>query len=149
MSPEITIRPARENEAAAVVRLWKESDATPSITDSAEEVTRLTREQGAVLLVATDNDQVVGSVIGGWDGWRGNIYRLTVRQDHRCKGLAKTLVQEVSRALFDKGARRLSALVEYEHELAVGFWDSMRDYGWVIDPRFVRYIKDRDVTVPR
>jgi hypothetical protein len=38
----------------------------------------LISEPAASLLVATIDNQIVGSVIGGWDGWRGNIYRLAV-----------------------------------------------------------------------
>jgi hypothetical protein len=52
-------------------------------------------------------------------------------------------VQEISSALFAKGARRLSALVEHEHPWAIKFWNSMRDLGYQRDPQFVRYIADR------
>jgi len=138
------IRPVRENELSAVLRLWEEAEVTPpSASDSMEGLTRLTHQSNAILLVATVDSRIVGSVVGGWDGWRGNIYRLAVAPDYRRRGIARELVKKVSVALFEKGADRLSALVEHEHRWATGFWDSLHDLGYVHDPKFVRYIADR------
>jgi ribosomal protein S18 acetylase RimI-like enzyme len=96
-----------------------------------------------LLLIATIDNQIVGSVIGGWDGWRGNIYRLAVTPEFRRIGIARRLVAEISRELFAKGATRLSALVEHEHQWAIDFWDSARALGYERDPKFARYIADR------
>src|SRR5450755_2704223 len=116
MPTEIAIRAVREDELAAVLRLWHVAGVTPpSISDSIEGLTRLIREPAAALLVATIDNQIVGSVIGGWDGWRGNIYRLAVTAEYRQRGIARRLVAEISRELIAKGATRLSALVEHEH----------------------------------
>jgi ribosomal protein S18 acetylase RimI-like enzyme len=103
----------------------------------------LIREPAALLLVAAIDNQIVGAVIGGWDGWRGNIYRLAVTPEHRRRGLARRLVTEISRELFAKGATRLSALVEHEHRWAIDFWDSVNDLGYERDLKFARYIADR------
>jgi hypothetical protein len=74
---EVVIRPVRDDELAAVLLLWQAAGVTPpSISDSIEGLTTLIRTATALLLVAIIDDQIVGSVIGGWDGWRGNIYRL-------------------------------------------------------------------------
>jgi len=140
----VTIRPAREDDIPAILSLWRNAGVTPpSVTDSVDGLTLLMREPAALLLVSIVDGQIVGSVIGGWDGWRGNIYRLAVDPDYRRRGIARQLVQEISGALFDKGAERLSALVEYEHPWAIDFWNSMSDLGYQRDPQFVRYITDR------
>ena len=144
MASEIVIRPVRHDELVAVLGLWHAAGVTPpSDSDSIEGLTRLIREPAALLLVATIDNQIVGSVIGGWDGWRGNIYRLAVTPEFRRKGIARRLVMEISRELIAKGATRLSALVEREHQWAVDFWDSVRDLGYKRDPKFARYIADR------
>ena len=144
MSSEAVIRPARVDELAAALRLWQESGVTPpSVTDSIEGLTRLMSAPGGVLFVAFIDGLLVGSVIGGWDGWRGNIYRLAVTPEYRRRGIARRLVAEISEALFAEGAERLSALVEHEHRWAMDFWESLRDLGYEYDPRFARYISDR------
>jgi ribosomal protein S18 acetylase RimI-like enzyme len=143
MSTELEIRSAHEADLAAVLQLWIEAEVTPpSLSDSIEGLTRLMREPSAVFVIAIIEGQLVGSVIGGWDGWRGNIYRLAVAPAYRRKGIAKRLVEEVDRALFDKGAERLSALAEHAHPWAIGFWESMHHLGFERDPQFVRYIVD-------
>jgi len=144
MSSEAVIRAARADELAAVLSLWQESDVTPpSVTDSIDGLTRLMREPGGILFVAIVDGRIVGSVIGGWDGWRGNIYRLAVTPEYRRRGIARRLVLEISSALFAKGAERLSALVEHEHRWAIDFWESLRDLGYEYNPWFARYIADR------
>jgi ribosomal protein S18 acetylase RimI-like enzyme len=149
MSAITEIRPAGEHELSGVLGLWREADASPTPTDTIEELIGLKDAPGAVLLVAVAGGRLVGSVIGGWDGWRGNIYRLAVAPDCRRQGIGRKLVEEISRILFDKGGRRLSAFVEHEHPWAIGFWDSMFDSGYRRDPRYARYIMDRGATAAR
>jgi ribosomal protein S18 acetylase RimI-like enzyme len=141
---DLAIRPVREDELAEVLQVWEEAEVTPpSVTDSIEGLTRLAHEPGAVLLVGIIDGRIVGSVIGGWDGWRGNIYRLAFTPKYRRRSIARQLVAKISSALFDKGTHRLSALVEHEHPWAIGFWDSLKDLGYQRDLKFVRYIIDR------
>ena len=137
----IEIRPCRLSECPYVLALWERADTIPSPTDSLEELMRLVRAHADCLLVAVERGAVVGSVIGGWDGWRGNIYRLAVAPEARRRGLARRLVHEAERMLVSRGARRISALVE-RHELhAIGFWDALSDRGWRRDERMLRYVK--------
>jgi ribosomal protein S18 acetylase RimI-like enzyme len=150
MPSEIAIRPVRDDELSAVLRLWQDAGVTPpSATDSIEGLTALTKAPGGILLVAAiddrddRDDRIIGSVIGGWDGWRGNIYRLAVAREYRRTGIARRLVAEISKELFARGATKLSALVEHEHQWAIDFWDSVRDLGYERDPQFARYIADR------
>ena len=141
---EPVIRSVRDDELGVVLELWQLAGVTPpSVSDSIEGLTCLLHEPAALLLVATIDDQIVGSVIGGWDGWRGNIYRLAVTPKYRRTGIARLLVAKISSELFAKGATRLAALVEHEHQWAIDFWESLRDLGFEQDPRFAKYIADR------
>ena len=143
MSPDTLIRQAQGVDFSAVLQLEQAGVTPPSNSDSIEGLTRLMNSAGAVFLVATVDGRIVGSLIGGRDGWRGNIYRLAVVPEYRRRGIARRLVKEVSRALFDKGAERIAALVEHEHSWAIQFWESLGELGYRFDPRFARYIADR------
>src|ERR1700733_9340040 len=71
MPTELVIRPAHEDDLAAVLQLWIEAEVPPaSVSDSMEGLTRLVREPNAALIIAIIDRRLVGSVIGGWDGWR-------------------------------------------------------------------------------
>jgi ribosomal protein S18 acetylase RimI-like enzyme len=135
------IRPARSEEVEQVLGLWREAETTPSVTDNREEVLKLLAEPAAVLLVAEAEGRLVGTVIGGWDGWRGNIYRLAVAPGYRRRGLARLLVAEADRSLHRMGARRITALVEGDHPWATDFWDSLATSGYRYDEGMRRYVK--------
>jgi len=140
---EVVIRRVCENELAEVLRMWQSAGVTPpSVSDSIEGLTRLIREPSALLLVATVDDRIVGSVIGGWDGWRGNIYRLAVKPEHRRRRIARELVKEITRALFERGAEKVSALVEHEHAWAMAFLGFSVRRHYERDPRSLRTIKN-------
>jgi ribosomal protein S18 acetylase RimI-like enzyme len=134
------IRPGRPEEASRLVELWRAAGATPSRTDSPAEVRRLLAAPESVVLVAERDGRLVGTVVGGWDGWRGNIYRLVVSPEERRQGLARALVVELAQRLRTRGARRITALVEREHGPAMAFWDSLRDIGCARDPRMMRFV---------
>jgi ribosomal protein S18 acetylase RimI-like enzyme len=144
MSSDVGIRLADDDDLPAVLHLWQEAEVTPpGPTDSLEGLRRLIHDPGGVLVVAIIYGRIVGSVIGGWDGWRGSIYRLAVAPAYRRRRIARALVAEVSSVLFAKGAERISALVEHEHTWATAFWDSLDGLGYRRDPKFIRYIADR------
>ena len=141
MADAAAIRPARPDDVEQVLALWRESEASPSPTDTRDGVLRLLGEAAAVLLVAEADGRLVGTVIGGWDGWRGNIYRLAVLAAYRRRGIARALIGAADRRLHRMGARRISALVEREHPWATDFWDSLEASGYRHDERMRRYIK--------
>ena len=141
MADAAAIRPARPDEAQQVLALWREADATPSPTDTRGEVMKLLGQTSAVLLVAETDGRLVGTVIGGWDGWRGNIYRLAMHPAYRRRGIARALVGEAERRLTAMGARRISALVEGDHPWATDFWDSLGASGYRHEERIRRYVK--------
>jgi GNAT superfamily N-acetyltransferase len=69
----------------------------------------LLRDSHALVVAADDGGRVVGTLIVGWDGWRGNLYRMAVATASRRQGIAAALVAEAERRLTDAGCRRISA----------------------------------------
>ncbi len=73
-------------------------------------------------LVAERKDEIVGALIAAWDGWRGNMYRLAVRNECRRQGIGLALTRAGEKYLRECGARRVTALVAFEDEVAGKFW---------------------------
>lgn len=139
MSEEIIIRRCLEDVFESVLELWRDADAAASVTDTSHDL-RLTINSGvSSVIVAQSGDRIAGSIIGTFDGWRGNIYWLAVHPAYRRRGIARRLVSEAEAWLRSQGAKRLTALVEKDHPWATGFWDST---DFVLEPLDLRYARN-------
>lgn len=143
MVNDICIRPCRPDECGVILELWRDAGSTPSISDSVDALKQMLQESKGIFLVAEFEGRIVGTVMGGWDGWRGNIYRLAVLPEYRLRGIGRRLVQETERKLVDKGTRKISILVEKSENTAVAFWDCMKKDGYQPDERMIRYAKSQ------
>jgi ribosomal protein S18 acetylase RimI-like enzyme len=120
----VSIRAAHGEDIAGVLSLWNTA-TDPSTTDDAGSLARLLEFADDALLLATDGDEIVGTVIVAWDGWRGTMYRLAVAPSRRRRGIASTLVREGEARLRRRGAARLHAIVESDRPAAQFFWTSV------------------------
>jgi ribosomal protein S18 acetylase RimI-like enzyme len=122
---EVTIRRCEREDAQAVLDLWSEERSEHASTaDRLEDVERLIGDSPAVLLVAECGAEIVGALIAGWDGWRGNMYRLAVSKAYRRKGIGIALTRAGEEYLHSCGVGRVTALVAFEDEAAGAFWQS-------------------------
>jgi ribosomal protein S18 acetylase RimI-like enzyme len=92
-----------------------------------------------LLLVAEAEGRIIGTVIGGWDGWRANIARLATRPEARRTGVAMALVREVESRLLAKGARRVYALVDKRSPPAIPFWEAA---GYAFNDNILQYSRN-------
>jgi len=133
------IRPCRKHEIESVLDLWRRADAAPSVSDDAAGVGGLLERDPDALLLAVEDDALLGTLIAGFDGWRGTLARLAVDPDHRRRGIATALLAAGEDRLRRLGARRLSAIVLESHDHAVGFWSAV---GYSRDARVGRFVKN-------
>src|SRR5277367_5911235 len=133
----LSIRACRLEDIKRVLELWQQAEATPGVTDTADDLRRAITDSPAHVLVAQADGQIVGSIIGTFDGWRGNIYRLAVHRGYRRRGIARRLVAEVEKRLAGQGTKRITALVEKGHPWAMDFWEEV---GYGVDRRIERHV---------
>ena len=136
----MNIRPGRVADVAALLDLLVRADASPSSTESAEDFGGLLlRDPEAILLAEAEDGTLVGSLIVGWDGWRGTFYRLAIDPAHRRRGLATALVRAGEERLRALGAHRLNAIVESHEPDAMAFWASA---GYELQTSRSRFVKN-------
>jgi ribosomal protein S18 acetylase RimI-like enzyme len=136
----VEIRRATKLDVPAVIALWAEARSDhASSEDRPEQVERLIEDSPAELLIATWEGEVVGALIAAWDGWRGNLYRLAVREDRRRQGIARSLTEAGEDSLRRRGARRITALVAEDDEDAGGFWEAA---GYPVDAEIGRRVRN-------
>ena len=125
------------HDAESIVRFWLESGASMSVTDTVEDVRRVTTNPAASMVLAVADDRIVGTLLGTFDGWRGNMYRLVVRPDRRRRGIGRQLVRRMEQAFVAWGVRRVTVLIEVDRPWAVAFWSAV---GYPRDERIARHV---------
>jgi len=136
----ITVRRCQPSDLPAVLDLWARARSEHASTpDRLADVERLVEDSPAVLLVAERDGEIGGALIAAWDGWRGNMYRLAVRDEHRRQGIGLALTRAGEEYLRGCGARRVTALVAFDDEVAGGFWDSA---GYPVDREIGRRVRN-------
>jgi ribosomal protein S18 acetylase RimI-like enzyme len=90
--------------------------------DSRAAVLALLERDAPALLVAESAEEVVGSIIAGWDGWCAHLYRLAVRPDHRRQGVGVALLTAAEARVQALGALRFDAMVLDGNEMGHWFW---------------------------
>jgi ribosomal protein S18 acetylase RimI-like enzyme len=134
-----TIRAAEPADFPAILDLWAMIDRHTGLADRVEFIERFHAFSPDLLLVAESKGRVVGTVIGGWDGWRANIARLSTHPDLRRAGIARALVDEIERRLHAKGARRIYALVDRRSPPAIPFWEAA---GYSYNDQILQYSRN-------
>jgi ribosomal protein S18 acetylase RimI-like enzyme len=134
---DFLIRECHQGDAEAILSLWRHAEATVSITDTSDYIRRAIVESSVCFLVGEVDGRIVGSIIGTFDGWRGNVYRLAVHPKYQRRGHARALLTELEKRFAKQGVKRITALVEKDHPWAIGFWGAV-DYE--LDSRMVRYV---------
>ena len=116
------IREFRIEDYRIVRDLWQTAGLTLRPGDELEDVKLKLQRDPELFLVAEQNDEIVGSVIGGWDGRRGWIYHLAVKPQYQRKRIGADLVYEVEKRLLAKGAKKVNAQVYKWNERSSEFF---------------------------
>ncbi len=121
--------------------LWE--SAGPGIqlrrSDEPDEIRKKLSRDPDLFLVAEADGELIGTVIGGFDGRRGMIYHLAVEASFRKQGIGEMLMAEVERRLKEKGCVKSYLLVTTENESAMRFY---KKRGWSRMDRVYTYGKD-------
>lgn len=120
----------------ALIELWNgmEKGVHVGRSDAPEEIEKKTLRDPDLFLVAEQDDRIVGSVIGGFDGRRGLIYHLAVARDFRQLGVGSRLLDELEVRLREKGCLKCYLMVTPDNPEAERFYEKR---GW----HFMDYVR--------
>jgi ribosomal protein S18 acetylase RimI-like enzyme len=136
----IRIRTGTAADVASVLALWQAAESLPTATDTEQALGVLLERDAESLLIAAVDEVMVGSLIAGWDGWRGSFYRLAVHPEWRRRGIARALVRAGEDRLAAVGAVRLTAIVASEERAAMALWQAVGYERQAERSRFVRVL---------
>jgi ribosomal protein S18 acetylase RimI-like enzyme len=139
VAADLVLRSATDADVSAVLEFWSAAaENTDRPADTAAALHALLIRDPDALILAVDGDRIVGSLIGGWDGWRCHLYRLAVDPRCRRRGIARSLIGAAEDRFREAGAGRVDAMVLDENSSARGLWESA---GYHRQPQWSRWIK--------
>lgn len=121
----VMIRPALTDDLEAVLDFWQEAAENENRpADSHTALAALHLRDSDALLLAIDGDEIVGTVIAGWDGWRCHLYRLAVAPSRRRQGIGRGLIDAAEERFRALGGARADAMVLDDNADAHGAWSA-------------------------
>jgi ribosomal protein S18 acetylase RimI-like enzyme len=118
----MNIRPFQNADEEAVIALWQRCELTRPWNDPRKDIARKLTSQAELFLVGEINEQIVASVMAGYDGHRGWVNYLAVAPEHRNQGLARQLMEYVEARLKERGCPKLNLQVRSTNQAVIQFY---------------------------
>jgi len=133
MSDAFRVRPFREGDETEVAALWLRvfPDARAANAPR-EDIRRKLAIQPDLFLVGDLGGVVVGTVMAGYDGHRGWIYRLAVATECRGRGFAREFMTEAEAQLRKVGCPKINLQVRGGNREVVSFYEEL---GFAVEDR--------------
>lgn len=124
------IRVFREGDCDAVVALWHACDLVVPWNVPERDIAAKLAFQPELFFVAERGGEIVGSVMAGYEGHRGQINYLAVRPDLQGSGLGRELMDFAERRLRELGAPKINLQVRAANRAVIAFYEAL---GYAID----------------
>ncbi len=123
---ELTIRPFLPDDSDAVTALWHlVFPDDPSRNNPPDVIRRKLEVQPELFLVGVAGGNIIGTALGGYDGFRGWIYHLAVHPGEQRRGHGRALVEAIERELQKLGCPKLNLQVRATNRATVAFYQAL------------------------
>ena len=117
-------RTCSPDDIDAVLTFWNTATLGAS-TNTREGIETFLDHDAELFITVWDDDALIGTVLGAWDGWRPHFARLAVNPDYRRRGIASELVVRAEQLLRKRGAKRVYADILKDSPEALDFWRAL------------------------
>ena len=119
------MRPLTDADVDPVVGLWHAAGLTRPWNDPYDDIRRARAVWPDLILVAVDENEIVGAVMAGYDGHRGWLYYLASAPNRRGRGIGRLLVAEAESRLRELGCPKVMLMVRADNTSVLEFYDRM------------------------
>ena len=128
------IRPYNEADFDAVASLWRTCfpDDPPHNRAEVAIPAKLAIQRELFWVALSDESEVSGTAMAGYDGHRGWIYTVAVDPETRRNGIGKALVKEAITQLQLLGCSKVNLQIREGNEAVIAFYATL---GFVTEPR--------------
>lgn len=118
------IRTYRDGDRDALIALWRAVFPDDPPHNEPAAVIDAKRAIDDLIFVAETGSGIVGACMAGYDGHRGWLYALGVREDCRGRGIGTALVEHSLRALKQRGCIKVNLQVRASNRAVERFYRS-------------------------
>jgi len=119
------IRAFRKEDQTAVINLWTDCKLVVPWNDPAKDIERKLKVDPDLFLVGHLSENIVASVMGGYEGHRGWINYLAVSPNHRRNGYAKMIMLFLEARIKEKGCPKINLQVRNSNSDIISFYKSI------------------------
>ncbi len=119
------IRVFRQDDFEEVITLWERCDLLRPWNNPEMDIERKLNHDPDLFLVAEVGGEVVGSVMGGYDGHRGSAYYLGVHPDYRGRGIANALINRLEKKLIARGCPKIQLMVREDNDTVIEMYEKL------------------------
>ena len=126
----IEVRDFRPEDADAVVALWHVCGLLRPWNDPQKDIARKLTDKNGAFWVATVAEDVIATVMVGYDGHRGSINYLAVAPGLQRTGVGARLMHKAEAFLVEIGCPKVSFCVRKDNDAVLAFYDGL---GYAVD----------------
>ena len=119
------IRPFEIKDEEQVIALWKECKLVVPWNDPKKDIQRKLKVNPELFLVGELDGEIVGSIMGGYEGHRGWVNYLAVSPSHQKKGLGRQLMEAVEIKLREIGCPKINLQVRETNLEVIKFYKAI------------------------
>ena len=112
-----------------IIEIWRKAGLSIGSSDTKEEVNRMLKKNSNLFLIGKVNDNVVGVVVGGFDGRRGYVHHLAIDPNHQKKGYGRLIMMELINRFRIMGVHKVHLFIEKYNNEVIHFYEKL---GWEI-----------------
>ncbi len=119
------IRPYLESDLDDVIALWELCNLTRPWNNPEIDIFRKLAQRDQLFLLAVKDDQLIATVMGGYDGHRGWVNYLAVHPHFQRNGVATALIQQLEKRLIALGCPKLQLLIRQDNIDVQNFYEQL------------------------
>lgn len=119
------IRRYQSSDKEAVIQLWHDCNVVVPWNDPEKDIQRKLDVGNEYFLVGECENQLVASIMGGYDGHRGYVNYLVVAPAYRSRGFAQMMMSEIETRLKAAGCPKINLMVRKTNIDIVEFYESL------------------------
>jgi len=119
------IREFEPQDSDEVIALWESCELTRPWNNPLLDIERKLSVKDDLFLIAEQDGEIIGSVMGGYDGHRGWINYLAVSPTIRKQGIGRQLMHAVEQRLLQKGCPKINLQIRKGNDTVIAFYEAI------------------------